>query len=143
MTRTTRPAVLTALALLAALALAACGAAGPLPPSASPSAAPSPASGIEGRTEASPTCPVARPGATCPPKAISATVAVLDGAGHEVTRFTSAGDGTFHVALRPGAYTLAQPPGRPRTPPTLRPVAVTVSAGQYTTLVLEFDTGIR
>jgi len=83
------------------------------------------------------------PGNPCPPRAISATVVVLDRSGHEVTRFTSATDGSFHVAVEPGAYTLIQPASPSRRPPDLKPVAVTVVAGRYTSVVLDFDTGIR
>lgn len=126
--------------LLALLALAACGSVARL---GLPSPTPSPDSGIEGHTQASPTCPVVVPNNPCPPRAISATVTVLDQAGHEVTRFTSAADGSFRVALAPGAYTLSQPPARPRPLPVLKPVRVTVVAGRYTSVLLDFDSGIR
>ena len=137
--------LLTSIWILVALALASasCGAVRPEAGPPSPSPVASADSGIEGRTEASPTCPVVRPGVVCPPRPISAAVAVLDGAGREVTRFTSAGDGSFRVALAPADYTLAQPRAAAHTPPTLRPVAATVRAGRYTSIVLEFDTGVR
>jgi hypothetical protein len=132
-----RERVLPALAVLTAVVLAACGAgAGPAP------ASPTPASGIEGRTQASPTCPVETQGSPCPARPISAALVVEDATTREVARFTSAADGSFRVALEPGAYTLAQPPGA-HVPPTLKPVPVTVRAGQYTPVVLNFDTGIR
>src|SRR5205823_2973660 len=65
-------------------------------------------SGIEGTTAADPQCPIALPGRSCPPQPISATVAVLDMSGNEVAHFTSTGDGSFRVALPPGAYTLVE-----------------------------------
>jgi hypothetical protein len=125
-----------AVCLLAALVLlgTACGAAAP---------ASRPQSGIEGVTQASPACPVERLDSPCPARRFSTTMAVRDGTGHEVTRFTSAADGSFRVALPPGAYTLARPPTPARVPPTLQPVAVTVRAGRYTHVVLDFDSGIR
>lgn len=126
------------LAALCALSLS-CGAAQP----AGQTGGPTPGSGIEGRTQASPTCPVASVGNPCPPRTISATVAVLDGGGRQVTRFTSAADGTFRVPLPPGTYTLVQPPSSQRRTLVLRAVPVTVSSGRYTSLVLDFDTGIR
>jgi hypothetical protein len=135
--RKARPLPVGALLLLLAT-LSACGSvARPGVPS------PTPDSGIEGTTQASPTCPIVMPGNPCPPRAISATVAVLDRSGHEVTRFTSSADGSFHLALAPGAYTLSQPASPSRVPPVLRPVSVQVVAGRYTSVVLDFDTGIR
>ena len=135
--RKARPLPLSAL-LLVLLTLWGCGSVARL-------GVPSPTldSGIDGTTQASPTCPVVRPGNPCPPRAISATVAVLDPSGHEVTRFTSSADGSFHVALAPGAYTLSQPASPSRVLPALRPVSVQVVAGRYTSVVLDFDTGIR
>jgi hypothetical protein len=99
-------------------------------------------SGIEGVATAGPTCPVAVAGHYCPPKPISAVVAVHDGSGREVTRFTTGGDGRFRVSLAPGRYTLVQPPSPPM-PRLLEPVPVTVTAGRYTSIQLDFDTGIR
>lgn len=131
------------LTILVALALASASCGAVRPGAGPPSPAPTANSGIEGQTVAAPTCPVVRPGVVCPPRPISAAVVVLDAAGREVTRFTSAGDGSFRVPLPPDAYTLAQPRTGSHTPPTLRPVAVTVAAGRYTSVVLEFDTGIR
>jgi hypothetical protein len=130
--------VIPAAVILCAVGLS-CGAARP----AGQTGGPTPGSGIEGRTQASPTCPVASAGNPCPPRPISATVVVLDGAGREVTRFTSSADGTFRVPLAPGTYMLVQPPTTQRRPPVLHATPVTVSSGGYTSLVLDFDTGIR
>ena len=124
--------------LLVLLALSSCGS---VPRLGVPS--PAPDSGIDGRTRGSPTCPIVMPGNPCPPRAISATVAVLDHGGQEVTRFTSAADGSFRVALAPGAYTLSQPASSSHVLPLLKPASVTVVAGRYTSVVLDFDTGIR
>jgi len=99
-------------------------------------------SGIEGVATAGPTCPVAVAGQYCPPKPISALVAVQDGSGREVTRFITGGDGRFRVPLAPGSYILVQPPSPPM-PRLMQPVPVTVTAGRYTSIQLDFDTGIR
>jgi len=100
-------------------------------------------SGVEGITEAEPQCPISAPGAVCPPKPVSKTIAVLDANGNEVARFTSAHDGSFRIALAPGQYTLAEVVSTPGTPPSLKPVAVTVPPGQFVHVALLFDTGIR
>jgi hypothetical protein len=100
-------------------------------------------SGVEGITEAEPQCPISAPGAVCPPKPVSETVAVLDANGGEVTRFTSAHDGSFRISIAPGQYTLAEVVGTAGAPPSLKPVTVTVPPEQFVHVVLMFDTGIR
>lgn len=109
-------------------------------PSTGPSSIPS---GIEGVTEAGPQCPSVSPGAACPDKAISATVAVLDPTGTEIARFTSSADGAFRIALQPGTYTLTEIVSVAGTPPSLKPTRVSVLPGQYVRVALLFDTGIR
>ncbi len=104
---------------------------------------PPPNTGIQGIAEAGPQCPVVVRGQPCPPRPIAATVAVQDPTGAEVTRFTSGSDGRFQVSLPPGTYTLVEVPRSQGAFPTLKPVTVTVVAGQYTSVMLEFDTGIR
>lgn len=99
-------------------------------------------SGISGLVEAGPTCPVVRPGMDCADRPIAATIIVRFASnGLEATRFTSGMDGTFHVPLPPGAYTLqAQPAGYLGTPP---PQNVDVQSGRFTNVTIDYDTGIR
>jgi hypothetical protein len=70
-------------------------------------------------------------------------VAVLDAGGSEITRFTSGSDGRFRLPLPPGIYRLEEVVASPGSPPSLKPVTVTVSSGAYVHVVLLFDTGIR
>lgn len=118
--------------LALALSLAACGA---------PSALPG--TGIQGRVTVGPTCPVERVNSPCPPRPIAATVVVRDASGSEVTRFTAGPDGRFKVDLAPGTYALigqgSGTAGLPRPIPT----SVTVVAGSYATVNVQFDSGIR
>jgi len=58
-------------------------------------------------------------------------------------RFTSANDGRFRLAVPPGTYRLEEVVANPGSPPSLKPVTVTVSSGTYVHVVLLFDTGIR
>jgi hypothetical protein len=51
-------------------------------PSGGQAGTPTTGSGIEGIAEAEPQCPIASPGAVCPPKPVSQTVAVLDANGN-------------------------------------------------------------
>src|SRR5438270_5552691 len=66
-------------------------------------------SGIQGTVTAGPTCPVESnpPIPGCEDRPLAATVIVRSPAtGAELTRFTSADDGTFRVSLIPGTYVL-------------------------------------
>ena len=97
--------------------------------------------GIEGIAMAGPQCPAESVASACPNRPVSVAVTVVDDSGHDVTTFTSGADGRFHVALAPGTYTLVT--RRQNQPQLLRPVMVTVAAGQYTDIKLFLDTGIR
>ena len=119
--------------LLAVLGVAGCG----LVP-----ALISPDSGVSGIVQAGPTCPVVQPGMNCADKPIVATVIVrFAGSGIEATRFTSDAQGMFRVALLPGQYVLdPQPAGFIGTPASQ---TVDVRAAQFTSVTIEYDTGIR
>jgi hypothetical protein len=125
--------LLLALLTLSAV-LAACGAQAAPPP---------PGTGIQGMVQAGPTCPVERINSPCPPRPMAATVVVRDAGGAEITRFQSGADGHFKVDLRPATYTLVGLPigssGLPRPIPT----SVVVSAGSYTAVTVQYDSGIR
>jgi hypothetical protein len=121
--------------IILAGAMAACGsqAAQPAPPG----------TGIQGMVQAGPTCPVERIESPCPPHPLAATVVVRDGAGAEVTRFHSGSDGRFKVDLRPGTYNLLGLMIGSSFLPRPIPTSVTVSAGTYTSVNVEYDSGIR
>ena len=131
---------LAALALTAAgFVLMACGPADGA--SSSQSAGPS---GIRGSVLLGPTCPgPVDPSATQQPcvTPYSAQLAILDEDGKVVTRVTSGADGRFQVDLVPGEYTLAPQNGDPF--PTAPSQPVTVTAGQYVEVQVNYDTGIR
>jgi len=103
-------------------------------------------SGIVGRLTRSPMCPVERtpPDPGCEPAALAAPLQVRDESGRVVARTTSGTDGQYKVALSPGHYVLhglaVSPTGFP-TPPA--PVEVDVSDHAWTTVDLDYDTGIR
>jgi hypothetical protein len=116
----------------------------------SPSSAPTATtvtSGVHGKAVAGPTCPVEPasplPG-ECAPRAVGGAVLVFtDAGGHEVSRVTTAADGTFTVSLPAGSYTLT-----PQVVTGLMgvapPISVTVPAsGAPAELVVQYDTGIR
>jgi len=115
----------------------------PTPPTALPTLPPAPqgASGIEGQTLIGPTCPVERLDSPCPDKPYQATLVVLNQSGTEVKRFDTNADGLFRVELPPGTYTLApQSPGRL---PRAGQQAVQVTSGQFMSITITYDSGIR
>jgi hypothetical protein len=127
------------LGLLVALVVVACGPADSS--GASPSSGPS---GIRGTVLLGPTCPgPADPEATGEPctTPYAAELAIVDGDGKLVTRVTTAADGRFQVDLPPGDYTIAPKNGDPY--PTAPSQSVSVESGQYLTVQINYDSGIR
>jgi len=126
------------------LLLAICFAAAGLVPAACGAPAATGDSGIEGQVTIGPMCPVERVDQPCPDKPFQAEVTVESAAnGREMLRFTSGADGRFRVALAPGTYRLV-----PRSPqggalPRAEPLEVSVPQGQYETVDIRFDSGIR
>ena len=102
-----------------------------------------PGTGIQGTVQAGPTCPVERINSPCPPQPLAATVVVRDGSGTEVTRFHSGADGRFKVDLAPGSYTLVGLNIGTGFLPRPIPTSVAVTRGAYTSINVEYDSGIR
>lgn len=103
---------------------------------------PSESSGIEGMVTIGPMCPVEIEGQPCPDQPYQATIAIEDAGGDEVARVESGEDGRFRFNLSPGSYTLV-----PQSPESRLPYAgeqpVEVTAGRYTQVTIEYDSGIR
>jgi hypothetical protein len=131
-----------------ALTLLACGAAGVAcgKAGASPSPTAPPRTGIVVVAVLSPTCPgPEHPGEHCSkPLSIDVTVTTLDGATAAKAHTDSAGRTT--VALSPGTYTVS---GAARSSGGLgagnkpAPVTATVTTGRYTSVELDYSTGIE
>jgi hypothetical protein len=101
-------------------------------------------SGITGTVLAGPQCPVVDPNnPACADKPLAATIIVRTPGGLLVTQFTSDDSGQFHVPLFPGTYTLDPQPVSASGFPRGVPQTVTVEAGQFTEVTIEYDTGIR
>lgn len=118
------------------LIVAACGVA-----EASPSVSAAIDSGIRGQVQLGPTCPVETRDVPCVTP-YAAVLVILDSDQREVARVTSATDGSFEVALAPGSYTVTPTPGGDPFP-VASPQAVSVTAGRYTEIEINYDTGIR
>ncbi|HUP83632.1 MAG TPA: hypothetical protein VM284_05510 [Candidatus Limnocylindria bacterium] len=106
---------------------------------------PPPPSGIKGTVLLGPTCPVEQsPAANSSPclAPYAATLVVLDDEGVKVTTVTSGDDGKFQIDLPAGDYVVT-PEGGTDTYPIAQPQSVTVAAGVYTEIEVNYDTGIR
>ena len=108
---------------------------------------PVPPSGIKGTVILGPTCPVSGdPGSFNPvPEACltpyAAQMVVLDDENKVVAHIASGADGTFQVDVAPGDYIVT--PSSTDSYPIAQPVSVTVVPGQYVTVQINYDTGIR
>lgn len=124
------------LAVVALSALAAGCAGGPAPTSP-------PDTGIRGTVILGPTCPVEEAGASpcLTPLAAELVVRSKDGS-TEVARVASGADGRFELALPPGDYVIWPEPGENGFP-VAQPLDVSVVAGRFTELEINYDSGIR
>jgi hypothetical protein len=117
------------------------GNANPVPP---PPAA-SLDSGIQGKITIGPTCPgPLRQDQIdqCADKPYQTTINVETADGAKIiTKFTSAADGTFKVALAPGTYLLTS--ASSVRIPSFGGEKVTVAAHKYSAITLMFDSGLR
>jgi hypothetical protein len=109
------------------------------------STAPTPdgTSGVFGRVTLGPVCPVVQVGESCPDQPYQATLSILAASGDKVARIVTDADGNFRISLVPGDYIL-----QPETPenqplPIAQEQQFTVTAGQFTELLVTYDSGIR
>ncbi len=110
-----------------------------------PGATPAPPSGISGLVILAPTCPISEePDPLNPVPCLtpfSAQLVILDQDNGVAARVTSDADGHFEVTLTPGEYVITPLGGDPF--PMAQPLAVTVVAGEYVEVEINYDTGIR
>jgi hypothetical protein len=101
-------------------------------------------SGIFGQVLIGPNCggPVTEENAAeCDDKPYQAFLAVLDAEGKQLLRFQTDAEGRFRVLMPPGQYTLKPEVGQPLPLAAEQPFSV--SAGQFSELVVLYDTGLR
>ena len=99
--------------------------------------------GIEGQALIGPMCPVVRQGQECPDQPYQATLTVLTSAGRKVTQFTTDTEGKFQVPLAPGDYILYPETPKNKPMPIGAEQTFTVVEGQFTEILITYDSGIR
>lgn len=125
--------------LLLALALAACSDS----TSGGSGGASAGGSGLVVTTVVDQGCPVLPAGSSCPVVPVEARVVVLDAGNAVAARATTDSDGQTRITLEPGRYAVqAERPGA-RINPRTGPVVVYVHDRQFTTVKLQFDSGVR
>jgi hypothetical protein len=123
--------------------VAACTPAPSSPSSTPPSPAVALSSGVRGHVLAGPTCPVEKAGQSpCVRPVDGAVIVATNGSGTEIGRGTSDADGAFLIRLPAGTYFI-EPQPVSGIPGAALVQIVTVRAGEFTTLELQYDTGIR
>jgi len=100
-------------------------------------------SGIHGQVLVGPACPgPQRLDATeCADRPLQASITVTDLNGKFITKFTSGEDERFEIPLEPGDYILHPVPGDPY--PRASELKVTVPAGEYIEVMIQYDSGLR
>jgi hypothetical protein len=98
-------------------------------------------SGVQGEVRIGPVSPVERQGVPNDAPYV-ATLRIKRAAdGKVVAETKSAADGSFRVVLPPGGYVLEPVSGDPL--PIARPQDFSVASGQFTTVWVDYDSGIR
>lgn len=98
-------------------------------------------SGIEGDVSLGPISPVSRPGEVNSRPFAAEVIVRRASDNHIAAEFRSADDGTFRVELPPGRYLVEPQQGDPL--PIASPQEVTVVAGRFTQIHVDYDSGIR
>jgi hypothetical protein len=103
------------------------------------------ASGIQGVAVEGPISPVERPGVPNTRPLPYAIITVQPaGGGAEIARQQADANGQFQIPLNPGSYLIVPLPPQPGAfLPRGTPQAVTVPAGTFVNVTVQYDTGIR
>ena len=88
-------------------------------------------------------CPVEQIDTPCPDELYHAVLVVTDLQGDEVARTESGPDGRYRVGLEPGTYWLVPQSPNEGAPPSAPKRQVEVREGLYTTVDVQYDSGIR
>jgi hypothetical protein len=123
--------------------LAACGQVR-LPGAPGPAAPAGASSGIQGTMTVDVGCPRVAPDTPCPRRPLRARLVIQPaGAAAREILAESEADGRYRVPLPPGRYTIQPRNISGAAVPTAFPLTVTVRPGTWTTLPIDFDSGVR
>jgi len=98
-------------------------------------------SGVEGQVFIGPSCPVVEVGSECPDKPYQATLTIKNPQGEEILKIQTDAEGRFRIPLPSGKYVL-HPESEGRYPRAAEQ-EFTVTAGQYTQVIITYESGIR
>ncbi|HSM70995.1 MAG TPA: carboxypeptidase-like regulatory domain-containing protein [Anaerolineales bacterium] len=98
-------------------------------------------SGIEGQVFIGPMCPVVREGEECPDKPYQATLTITNPKGERIVQVQTDEEGRFRILLHAGEYVLH--PESPSAYPFAGEQTVIVQKGQFTQVIVNYDSGIR
>jgi len=98
-------------------------------------------SGIEGQALIGPICPVVREGEECPDQPYQAILTVTSPKGERIVQFQTDEDGRFKIPLQPGEYILI--PESTGKLPFASEQDVSVKKGEFTQVIVNYDSGIR
>jgi len=107
-------------------------------------AAPTPTdSGLAGKALMGPMCPAMFEGQECPDQPYQATITVNSLDGRKIVQFQTDEQGNFTIPLAPGDYILhpETPEGKPY--PIADDQSFTVLPGEFTRIIVLYDSGIR
>ena len=98
-------------------------------------------SGVEGHVLIGPMCPVVQEGQECPDQPYQAVLTVLSPDGREIVQVQTDEAGLFKIPLEPGEYILR--PESPNVMPFAAEQPFVVESGRFTTVIVNYDSGIR
>ena len=100
-------------------------------------------SGITGKALIGPMCPVMIEGQDCPDQPYQATITINSLEGRQIVRFQTDEQGNFHIPVAPGEYILhpETPEGMPY--PFADDQSFVVLPGEFTRIIVLYDSGIR
>jgi hypothetical protein len=100
-------------------------------------------SGIEGMVTEGPMCPGPVPigNNPCPDQPYPAIISILDTNNTHISQIQTDGNGYLKIQLAPGTYILHPESGKPF--PHTSDQTIEVKDGQYTQVMIVYDTGIR
>lgn len=100
-------------------------------------------SGVQGQAVQGPICPVVRKDEECPDSPYQALLTVRSPEGREIVQVQADEQGYFYIPLPPGSYVLHPESPEDSPFPYADEQTFVVYPGQFTTIMVLYDTGIR